>query len=155
MTTLHVLAMLHVLGATVFLGDILLTLVCRLRAARARDLRILAFTNELVLYTDRWLLSPAVFVIVLTGSLMGALGRPAFWTTPPKLVAVILFALSGVVWKLFLVPIQKRQAQLAGAAEGGAGEVPEEYRLLTARWLGWGAFAVALVVASMLLMMAP
>jgi uncharacterized membrane protein len=68
---------------------------------------------------------------------------------------VILFALSGVVWKLFLVPIQKRQAELAGVAEGGATEVPEEYRLLTTRWIGWGAFAVVLVVASMLLMMAP
>lgn len=141
---------LHVLASTVFLGDILTTFVWNARAARSRDPQVRAFASELVVLTDRWLLTPAVGVLVVTGNVTALTREIPLWTNPLLAGAVTSFMLSGVIWAVFLVPVQKRQAAMAPALRAG-GVVTPEYDALARRWIAWapaalGAAALALVL---------
>ncbi len=65
-----------------------------------------------------------------------------------RAVAVLV---SGTIWLVNLVPIQAKQSRLAREFRT-TNTVPEQYRMLSRRWLVWGILAtVPLVVATWLM----
>lgn len=148
---LMLMKILHVLGTTLFVGDIVLMMFWKLCAERTKDPKVLLFANKTIMLTDQILLSPSVLILVITGNLRAYLTKVPVWTTPTLAISVILFALSGVVWFLFLVPTQKLQLSICTGLPENT-ELPESYFQLTNRWTKWAYLAAFLAIAAMLLM---
>jgi uncharacterized membrane protein len=151
MTSYQILKALHVLGSTLFVGDVIVTFVWKVVADRSRRPETMAYAQDLVLFTDRWLLIPGVVLLVITGYANAQLNHIHVWTQPALLAAQILFFISGAVWAVLLVPLQKRQHQIADRFRSGAA-VPDEYYAMTKKWIFWGMVATVLPVLSMTLM---
>jgi uncharacterized membrane protein len=151
MTSYQILKALHVLGSTLFVGDMIVTFVWKMVADRSKRPETMAFAQGLVLVTDRWLLIPGIVLLVITGYVNAQLNHIPVWTQPALLSAQILFFISGALWIGLLVPLQKRQYQMASSFQTGD-TIPVEYYAMTRKWITWGLVATVLPILSMMLM---
>jgi uncharacterized membrane protein len=139
---------IHVLGTTLFVGDIILMMMWKLRAERTRDTKVLLFANRTIMLTDQFILTPSVLLLMVSGNLRAYLTKIPVWHTPTLAISVAFFALSGLVWFFFLVPNQKRQLKICSEL-GANKELPEAYFGLTRQWNRWAHLATFLVVTAM------
>ena len=150
METYNLLKLLHILGAVLLLGNIIVTAWWKAMADRSRDPVVLAFAQRQVTLTD--IVFTAVGVLLLGGS-----GYAMVFTGPWSLETPwidwgqTLFLATGLIWVGILIPIQVAQARMARAFAGG-GEIPVRYRQLSALWMGFGMVAVVLPLAAFSLM---
>jgi len=153
-TIYEVMKTLHVLGAVLFLGNILVTFVWKVRADLTGEARVVAFAQRLVTITDAAF--TGIGAVLLLGSGLhlisyhgGHAGFKMLWLGG----GFALFVLSGVIWAAGMIPVQVRQARIArGLAANDP--IPEEYRRLSGRWYVLGAIATVLPVAALILMVA-
>lgn len=149
----HVLLIVHVVAAIIFLGDISVTAVWKVRADRAGSARVALFAQQLVAFTDRVLLIPSLIVLLSTGVASAMWAGIAFWAEPAYAAVQLFFFLSGVVWQGVLRPTQARQLALLESLAPDAA-LPGEYDALARRWLRAGLLAILfayLSLASMIL----
>lgn len=151
MTLYTFLKFLHIAGVVVFLGDIIVTAIWKWLADRTGDTAVAAYAQKLVLFTDKFLMIPAIAVLVASGYIKAHMLQIPVWTNPSMLTAQILFFIAGGIWGVVLRPIQMRQMVMANGFRAGDGLSPE-YLQLTKRWLVWGWVAIILPVGSMFLM---
>lgn len=145
------LKFLHVSAAVIFLGDIVVTAVWKWLADEGGEPAVMAFAQRLVVWTDNKLLIPSIMVLAASGYANAYLMGISVWGSFPYAAAQILFFLSGVVWKLVLQPVQRRQLELSQHFRAG-GPVPPEYAELTRRWLRFGLLAIALPFGALFFM---
>ncbi|QIT57145.1 DUF2269 domain-containing protein [Aquisalimonas sp. 2447] len=144
------LKLLHILGAVLLLGNIMVTAWWKAMADRTRDPVVLAFAQRQVTLTD--ILFTTVGVLLLGGS-----GYAMVFTGPWSLDTPwldwgqTLFLATGLIWVGVLIPIQVVQARMARAFTDG-GEIPVRYRQLSVLWMGVGVIAVILPLAAFSLM---
>lgn len=141
----------HILGAVLFVGNLVVTAVWKTLADRTRDPRVIAFAQKLVTLTDVVFTGVGAVMVLTTGMLMIVPYGIEFWTVPWIVWGLALFGVSGLVWLFVLVPVQMKQARLARAFADGA-EIPEEYWRLGRLWMIFGAIATALPLANVFLM---
>jgi uncharacterized membrane protein len=141
---------LHVLGAILLVGNIIVTAWWKASADRTRDPRIIAFAQRQVTLTDLiftlggvLLLAGAGYAMLLQGPWSLTVGWLSWGQT--------LFIATGVIWLAVLVPVQLRQARLASAFAAGA-PIPAQYWSLARLWMGFGALAVLLPLVAVVLM---
>jgi uncharacterized membrane protein len=137
---------LHVLGAVLFLGNIIVTGWWKVMADRTRDPRIIAFAQRQVTLTDYVFTLGGVVLVLASGLANIRLHGIAVGSNPWLAWGIGLFVASGVIWVLLLVPVQARLARLASSFAAG-GEIPGEYWRLCRRWNFWGAIATLLPVS--------
>lgn len=145
-----VLKTLHIVGVCLFIGNNLVTPFWRLFAERTRNPQIIAYSQRLITLTDVVFTGGGILIILLSGHLMAA-GRPELWQQTWFLAAYLLFAISGVIWGVFLLPIQIRQSRLAKSFSQ-SDVIPEEFWKLARRWSMFGTVASLLPIGSLLLM---
>jgi uncharacterized membrane protein len=141
--------MMHLLGAVLFLGNILVTAVWASLARRNRDPEVVRMFVRGVLVTDAVFTLPGVVLLFMNGGILGTEWFKA--GAPWIIVSVILFALTGIVWGALLVPVQKRLARVVNSMPAG-GPVPAEYDVLLAKWFRWGGIATLLPLVTFVLM---
>lgn len=146
----QLLKSLHLLGVTLFLGNIIVTAVWKASADHSRNARIIAFAQRLVTITDTAFTALGAALIISTGLLMAG-GHAAVFQTLWLRWGFMLFIASGLLWVLLLIPIQVRQAHLAHQFRQG-GEVPPSYWRLARRWAIFGAIATLLPLINLYLM---
>lgn len=128
---------LHILGAVLFLGNIIVTAVWKMLADKTRNPQVIAYAQRLVSRTDAYFTGPGALLILLTGSYMAMAGGRAMFHATWVMWGAGLFGVSGLLWAAVLLPTQKRQAALArDFAEGGT--IPEVFWKLSGRWVLWG-----------------
>ncbi|MFN3170619.1 MAG: DUF2269 family protein [Hyphomicrobiales bacterium] len=144
---------LHVTGVAMLMGNITVTAIWKFFADRDGRPEVLGFAQKLVTYTDWSMTFWGVVLIMASGYYMAIsadfdLGQGwLFWSQ-------VLFVLAGMIWLLLIVPIQMKQARLAKTFS--AGDVGEEYRALSKRWLVWGLTStVPLVIVTWLMLAKP
>lgn len=138
------LKLLHVLSVVVFLGNIITGLFWHALAARTRDPRLLLHTMDGIIRSDRWFTLPGVVLITLTGVAAAMHARLPILGTPWIRWALLLFAVSGVVYGAAVAPLQLRLRELARAgAASGSFELARYERL--ARW--WDIAGTAALLA--------
>jgi uncharacterized membrane protein len=150
MTSHLALKSLHLLGAVLFLGNIIVTAVWKVLADRTRNPAIVASAQRLVTLTDFAFTASGAALLLGTGLAMA----PAFGGVPgtPWLSAgMTLFSASGVIWAVVLIPVQVTQARLARGFAGG-GEIPERYWKLSRIWIVFGLLATVLPLANLYIM---
>lgn len=138
---------MHILGAILFIGNIVVTAWWKMAADRTGDPTVIAFAQRQVTLTD--------WVFTLGGALLlGGAGLAAAWagrvpaTAPWLLWGEALFTLSGLLWLAVLVPLQRRLGRIARGLTP-AGGIPAEYWRLERWWAIVGAVAVLLPVAAL------
>jgi len=132
----------HIASVVAFLGNITTGLFWHAHAARTRDPKILAHTMDGIIRSDRYFTNPGAVGILVFG-LASAIhqGFPIlrtgwiFW-------AIVLFAISGILFATRVVPLQRQLRALASAgAESGSFDFGA-YHALARRWETWGAVAL-------------
>jgi uncharacterized membrane protein len=146
--TYLLLKSLHILGAVLLLGNIIVTAWWKGMANRTGDAAIIAFAQRQVTLTD-WLFTlTGAVLIVASGDWIayGLIGDSwqILWLTWGRL----LFIASGLIWLVVLVPVQVKQARLARAF-AASGSIPPEYWRLNRRWYVFGTVAVLLPLANL------
>jgi uncharacterized membrane protein len=141
--TYLVLKSLHIVGAVLFLGNIIVTAWWKVMADRTRDPSVIAFAQRQVTLTD------LVFTAGGAALLLGAgWGNAALHGMDVPAIRWLawgfgLFIASGAIWVAILIPIQIKQAHMAKQfANGGA--IPDDYWRLTRLWNMFGAIATIL-----------
>ena len=145
---------LHIAGAVVFLGNIIVTAAWMLMAERTRSTSVIHFSAKAVIRADLLFTLPGVLLILLNGFAM-VLARWGGWGAFHQLswitVALALFTASGVIWVGILIPIQHRMAVFSHPSDY-PDSLPSEFFSALRRWYIWGGIAIALPVCSLYLM---
>jgi len=141
---------LHIFGAVIFLGNIIVTGVWMFLAERAQEAVTLRFASKVVNWADVLFTAPGILLLLANGLILattwgGILG--VSWIT----VALALFASSGVVWAVFLIPDQNRLIRLSANAQAGE-TLPKQFFQVLHRWYFWGGVATVLPLISLGLM---
>ena len=151
------LKILHLLGAILFIGNIIVTGWWKTMADQTGDYRIIAFAQRQVTLTD-WIFTFGGVLMVLIGA-FGMLShlsddymeqinsqRWLWW-------GYYLFIISGVIWVLVLLPVQIIQARMARTF-AKTGEIPPRYWLYGRIWLYFGILATVIPLANLYWMVA-
>ena len=141
--------LLHITGAVIFLGNIIVTGLWMYFASRTQDQKITNFAAKITNRMDVFFTGPGVILLLSNG-----LWLAKSWGVPPVgflnvgwiLIALVLFVLSGLIW-FYLIYLQEKFIR---STEGNT--YPNEFRPLMKQWLIWGTVAILLPLISMALM---
>ncbi|HEY5806530.1 MAG TPA: DUF2269 family protein [Povalibacter sp.] len=145
------LKFLHVVAVIIFLGNIVTGLFWHAHAARTRDPRLLAYTMDGIIRSDRLFTIPGVIGIVIAGFLLAMHGQFPILRTGWILWTLVLFSISGVIFSLRVAPLQRQLRSLAANGSPSAFDY-SQYRSLALRWEAWGAAALITPAAGLVLM---
>ena len=146
------LKLLHVLAVVAFLGNIALGVFWHRLAMRTRDPRILGFTIDGVIRSDRLFTVPGVVLIVVSGILAAIVAELPLLRTHWILGGIVLLSFSGVLFSAFLAPLQRQMRAAARAGEASGTFDFDAYHALARRWEFWGAWALLAPLAALVLM---
>jgi uncharacterized membrane protein len=142
-STYLTLKSLHILGAVIFLGNIIVTGWWKVMADRTRDPKIIAFAQRQVILTDFVLTAGGVALILATGVGNAMVHHLDYWSIQWLAWGMGLFIASGVIWVAILIPVQVKQARLARVF-ATTGDIPDTYWFLGKLWMGFGTVATLL-----------
>lgn len=150
MSSYLILKSLHIVGAILFIGNIVVTGWWKAMADRTGEPAIIAYAQRQVTLTD-WVFTAGGVLVVLTTGLANVrlMGIPL--TTTWVAWGLGLFTLSGVIWLGILVPLQVKLARLTRAFSAGE-PVGELYWRLEWQWMFWGVIATLLPLAVVAIM---
>jgi len=146
------LKLAHLVFVILFLGNIITGLFWHAHAARTRDPRLLAFTMDGIIRSDRLFTLPGVAGIILAGVASAMKGGLPIFGTGWILWTLILFGVSGLVFVTRVAPLQQRLKTFAAAAESPAGFDFAGYQRIARTWEMWGALALVTPLAGLVLM---
>lgn len=146
---------LHIAGAVVFVGNIIITGAWMYLADRTGDTKIVGFATASLSLADAVFTGPGVVLILLNGLAMAAErygGWGSFHEVSWITAALGIFVLSGVIWAAFLIRAQSAMTRLATMAVSKETELPDEFRVHMKTWYLWGTIATVLPIVSLALM---
>ena len=145
---------MHIAGAVVFLGNIIVTGVWMLLAERTRSIQVIHFSAKAVIRADFLFTLPGVLLLVINGLVM-VVGRWGGWNALHQIswitIALALFIASGVIWMGVLIPVQHRMAVFSDPSNY-PDSLPSQFFSAIHRWYFWGGLAILLPLASLYLM---
>ena len=146
--------LLHIAGAVIFLGNIIVTGAWMLMAERARSISVIHFSAKAVIRADLLFTLPGVLLILMNGFVMVFSawgGWSAFHEITWIAAALGLFTLSGVIWVGVLIPVQHRMAVLSDPS-AYPDALPKRFYSSLRSWYIWGGIAIVLPLISLYLM---
>ncbi len=146
---------LHIAGAVVFVGNIIITGAWMYLADRTGDPKVVGFATSSLSLADAIFTGPGVALILLNGLAMAAErygGWDGFHEVSWITTALGIFVLSGTIWAAFLVRTQSAMTRLAATAVSQETELPDEFRVHMKSWYLWGTIATVLPIVSLALM---
>ena len=143
--------LLHIGSVVIFLGNITTGLFWAARAHRTRDFSHIASTFESIIRSDRWFTIPGVVGILISGVAAAANGNVPLLATGWILWPIVLFSISGIVFGIWVAPLQRK---LVNMTRAGADSQPEwsAYSQVYKRWELWGLLALLTPVAALVIM---
>jgi uncharacterized membrane protein len=151
MTSYDVFKIVHLLGIVLLVGNVTVTACWKFYADRTRDPVIIGFSQRLVVITDWAFTAWGIGLTVIGGYGATWVAGIDPWRTSWVLWPELMFAASGAVWLVVLLPIQIRQARQARGFVAGSA-IPEAYFRDTRSWLLWGIVATVPLVAAVTFM---
>ncbi len=137
-----VLKWLHIVGAILLLGNVVVTGLWALLLFRNRHVTGLRAISRGIMWTDLVFTLVGGVLLVVTGIVMAkSLGLPLM-ETPWIRTAIHLLGGATILWVLFLVPDQVRMERVAPGDDA-------RFRALFIRWSIIGWFATALLFGAL------
>jgi uncharacterized membrane protein len=147
----HTLVLLHIFGAIIFMGNLVVSAMWMNHARRTRDADVLYFASRLVIRADWVFTLPGFLMILVTGIL--ALGpHGGFPNATWAELSLAVFILSGIIWTGVLVRLQRRMLQMSREAVELKLAVADRFYKVAARWMMWGGIATLLPFIALVLM---
>lgn len=139
---------MHILGAILFMGNIMVTAAWVSAAKRTGSTQTLNFAARSINKTDVIFTTPGAVLLLVNG---GLLGTEWFKTGAPWIVvSFVLFVLVAIIWLALLVPTQRK---LVAATDGGRNDEPTDAAVkLVGKWFRFGGIASVLALATLVLM---
>lgn len=138
---------LHIFGAVLLLGNIIVTGMWMFSAERTGNESIIRFGVKTTHWADVWFTAPGSLLLLVNGLVMaekwGGIGN-SHWIS----AALALFVLSGIIWGVFLIPVQNWFVKVTWNGT----PFPSEFYKKLRQWYFWGSIATILPVLSMFLM---
>ena len=146
------LTALHVIAVVMFLGNITTGIFWKEHADRTRDPRLIAHALAGIIASDRLFTIPGVLLITAAGLTAAILGDIPLLRTGWVFWGIVLFAVSGVAFMGWVAPLQKRMLKLMQAGVESGTPDWAAYARLSRVWAFWGAVALLLPLAVLILM---
>ena len=143
--------LLHIVGATLFLGNTVVTAVWMALAAQTNNTATLHFAVKAVNWADVFFTAPGILLLLANGQIMATAawgGMGASWLV----VALGLFALSGILWSAFLLRFQHRLIQLSAQPSESGAPLPAAFFHTLHAWYVAGTVALISPLVSLVLM---
>lgn len=141
---------LHILGAVLFLGNIIVTGIWMFLAEKSKNVRVIQFAIIAVNWMDVFFTAPGAALILLSG-LLQAPHHGGLYTQSWILTGLILFTLSGLIWLALLIPDQHRLIILSSNLTKTKRLSARFFKVLH-RWYFWGILATILPIISLIIM---
>lgn len=138
---------LHILGAVLFLGNIIITGVWMFLADKSKNISTIQFAVKAVNWMDVLFTAPGAALILLTGFLQAG-HHGGVYAQSWILAGLILFSLAGFIWLLALIPNQHRMIKLSSKNDN----LPKNFYEVLHRWYFWGIIATILPLISLAIM---
>jgi uncharacterized membrane protein len=126
--------MLHLLGAILFVGNIVTAAFWKTMADRSGQPAVMRQAARNVMLADWVFTVPGLALLIVSGSIMAAKGGYSLsglnWLT----LSLALFAVTAIIWLAFLIPLQRSMVRL-GRGNGASGSPDSR---LPARFLELG-----------------
>jgi len=142
-----VLKSLHILGVVLFLGNIIVTAFWKILADLSNDGKIISFSQRLVTYTDIIFTGTGVILIAVTGAVM-AQSYGSYWDVKWLFWGISLFAASGLIWVIVLIPVQIILYRIAQSMKNES-IVPARYWAYERIWSIFGVIATLLPLVNL------
>ncbi len=113
MSTYLILKSLHIIGAILFLGNIIVTGWWKVMANKTNNPVIIGFAQRQVTLTDFVFTAGGATLLFLAGMANVGIHEMSIMNTSWILWGYILFGISGVLWVAILIPIQIKQGKEA------------------------------------------
>ena len=146
-----VLKLLHVTSVIVFLGNITTGLFWASHAHKTRDFKLIASAFDGIIRSDRLFTGPGVVGILVTGFAAAIVAKLPILSTGWILWPIILFSISGLVFGVWVAPLQRKIRDAARSADS-TDLAWQEYAKQYKRWEVWGLVALITPVVAMIIM---
>jgi uncharacterized membrane protein len=141
--------LLHILGAVLLIGNIVITAVWMYMAELTRNADVIRFAVKMVNWADVFFTAPGIFLLITNGDILSEQAGGVFHAS--WIVAALgLFVLSGVVWVGQLLRLQNGLIEVSASAPDK--NLPPEFFRMLHQWYFWGAVATVLPLISLVLM---
>lgn len=142
---------LHILGACLFLGNIIVSALWKVLADRTGNYAVVRFATRLVNITDTVFTGLGAALLLWTGHLLAA-NYGGVLANDWIVWSYGLFGVSGAIWVAVLLPIQFKQARMLHASTTEA--IPHAYYRLAHLWSFAGILATLFPLPAIYLMVA-
>lgn len=149
MNLILLMKLFHIIASVLFLGSITVSILWKLNAHRSRDRQKLAFAFDGIIKSDRVFTMPAVSILFITGFGLSGMMKISPFTTGWIFWSLILFLISGIVYMVKIVPIQKKILALVSNQTEYSWE---EYVKLSRQWDIWGTISTVTPYLALILM---
>jgi len=145
------LKLIHVIAVIFFMGNIITGLFWMRQANKTGNFSIISFTMKGVIASDRWFTIPGVIIITAAGFSAAIQGGLPLLRTGWIFWSIVLFSLSGLIFTVKLVPLQKKILQITQNKPTEKSDI-EIYRRHLQQWETWGLLALLTPFAAMVMM---
>lgn len=146
------LLFLHVLGAVLFLGNIVTGAFWKVRAHYGKqDLMAIHLTVKNIMLADYVFTVPGIVLLLIPGHLMAAQLGYSLLTWNWVTASLLLFSLSGLLWLFILLPLQRKMIRFSEDSLK-AGRQTEAYKQVSKKWDVYGTIGTILPLISLVLM---
>jgi uncharacterized membrane protein len=154
-TLYQALVYTHILGVILLAGNITITAFWKVLADMTKDAKLIAFANRGVIIAD-WIFTLSGIVLTLVGGIgASVMGQWPLFEVSWLSWSLFWFVVAGLLWMIFLVPLQIRQMRAAKIfAESGV--IPDSYWRDASKWITIGLIAtVPLLIILYLMVVKP
>ncbi|MCS7462941.1 DUF2269 domain-containing protein [Paenibacillus doosanensis] len=142
---------LHLIGAVLFVGNIITAAFWKVRADLQKDPVIIHSAAKNVMLADMVFTLPGLLLIVLSGVVMAVRADMPMMGLNWLTLSLILFAITGIIWLAVLIPLQRAMIRHS-AADVRNGRMSDAYSRASRYWAIFGVAATLLPVVILYLM---
>jgi len=143
--------LLHIAAVILFLGNITTGLFWAAHAKKTRDFAVIALTFDGIIRSDRWFTIPGVIGIIVAGVATAVKANLPILGTGWILWSIVLFSISGIVFGIWVAPLQRELLKLAQTAKSTR-LTWETYESTYRKWEFWGLVALLAPVLALIVM---
>ena len=141
---------IHLLGAFIFLGNIIVSALWKVMADRTKNTSVIQYACRLVNITDIIFTGLGATLLLVSGHVL-AVPFGGISAQQWILQSYILFVISGIIWIATLVPIQIKQTKLTKNLNETEA-IPEQYYKLARLWSVLGTIATIVPIPAIFIM---
>lgn len=145
------LKLVHLIAVMIFLGNIITGLFWMSFAVKTKDVKIINHTMKGIIKADRYFTIPGVLIITAGGIMAAVHASLPLLRTGWIFWSIVMFSISGIVFSIMLVPLQKKIYRLSLEQE----ETPfnwEVFHKAYCAWDIWGLIAILTPLAAFAMM---